>query len=155
MKITTWNNRWLNITSKRRILKNCIFSQHPDIVLLQESKCSPKGRETLKKLISKRHQCISIDALGKSGGLLTFWNKDKFFLQNSLYSKNSLSVILNMPDSSQSICITNVYGPQRIQEKLKMLKDLDAVRQHHRATHWIAGGDYNMITTLVEKKGGL
>jgi len=60
-----------------------------------------------------------------------------------------------MPDSSQSICITNLYGPQRIQEKLKMLKDLDEVKQNHGETHWIGGRDYNMITTLAEKKGGL
>lgn len=60
-----------------------------------------------------------------------------------------------MPDSGQSICVTNVYGPQRLQEKLEMLLDLDEVRQHHGADHWISGGDYNMITNLAEKKGGL
>ena len=36
-----------------------------------------------------------------------------------------------------------------------MLEDLDEVRQHHGANHWILGGDFNMITTLGEKKGGL
>ena len=36
-----------------------------------------------------------------------------------------------------------------------MLLDLDEVRQHHGANHWILGGDYNMITNLAEKKGGL
>ena len=155
MKITTWNIRGLNGTTKRRILKNRLFSLHPDIILLQESKCSPKGTETLKKLVSNSHHCISIDAIGQAGGLLTFWNKRKFFLQNALSTKHSLSIIFNMPDSGQSICITNVYGPQRIQEKLKMLLDLDEVRQHHGANQWILGGDYNMITNLAGKKGGL
>ena len=84
-----------------------------------------------------------------------FWNKNKFFLQNALSNKHSLSVIFNMPDSQQTICITNVYGPQRIQGKFKMLEDLDEVRQHRRTNHWILGGDFNMITTLEEKKGGL
>ena len=36
-----------------------------------------------------------------------------------------------------------------------MLLDLDEVRQHHGANHWILGGDYNVITNLAEKKGGL
>jgi len=36
-----------------------------------------------------------------------------------------------------------------------MLLDLDEVRQHHGANHWILGGDYNMITNLAGKKGGL
>lgn len=60
-----------------------------------------------------------------------------------------------MPDSGHSICVTNVYGSQRLQEKLEMLLDLDEVIQHHGANHWILGGDYNMITNLAEKKGGL
>jgi len=155
MKITTWNIRGLNGTSKRRILKNRLFAQHPDIVLLQESKCSSKSTETLKKLVSNSHQCISIDAIGQAGGLITFWNKSKFIVQNALSTKHSLSVIFNMPDSGHSICVTNIYGPQRLQEKLEMLLDLDEVRQHHGADHWILGGDYNMITNLAEKKGGL
>lgn len=36
-----------------------------------------------------------------------------------------------------------------------MLEDLDEIYQHHGANHWILGGDFNMITTLEEKKGGL
>lgn len=80
MKITTWNITGLNGTKKRRILKYHIFSQHPDIVLLQESKCSPKGTEMLKKLVSNSHQCISIDALRKSGGLIAFWKKKQILL---------------------------------------------------------------------------
>ena len=87
--------------------------------------------------------------------MITFWNKNKFVVHNALSTKHSLSVIFNMPESGQSICVTNVYGPQRLQEKLEMLLDLDEVRQHHGANHWILGGDYNMITNLAEKKGGL
>jgi len=155
MKITTWNIRGLNVTSKRRILENRLFSQHLDIVLLQESKCSSKSMETLKKLISNSHQCISIDAIGQARGLITFWKKRKFIVQNTLSTKHSLSVIVNMPDSWQLIYVTNVYGPQRLQEKLEMLLDLEEVRQHHGVDHWILGGDYNMITNITEKKGGL
>lgn len=76
-------------------------------------------------------------------------------MQNALSTKHFLSIIFNMPDSQQTICITNVYGPQRIQEKFKMLEDLNEIRQHHGANHWILGGDFNMITNLAEKKGGL
>lgn len=84
-----------------------------------------------------------------------FWNKNKFFLQNALSTKHSLLVIFNMPDTKQTICITNVYGPQRIQEKCNMLEDLKEIRHHHGAHHWILSGDFNMITNLAEKKGGL
>lgn len=36
-----------------------------------------------------------------------------------------------------------------------MLEDLNEIIQHHGANHWILGGDFNMITNLAEKKGGL
>jgi len=112
MKIRTWNIRGLNGTLKRLILKNCLFKQSPDLVLLQESKCSANGIEILKKLFAKGFQCISIEAIGQVRGLLIFWNKNKLFMQNALSTKHSLSVIFNKPDSQQMICITNVYGPQ-------------------------------------------
>jgi len=111
MKITTWNIRGLNGTSKRRILKNRLFTQSPDLVLLQESKCSTNGIEMLKKLFAKGFQCTSIEAIGKAGGLLLFWNKNKLFMQNDLSTKHSILVIFNMPNLQQTICITNVYGP--------------------------------------------
>lgn len=36
-----------------------------------------------------------------------------------------------------------------------MLESLNEIKQHHGANHWILGGDFNMITNLAEKKGGL
>ena len=36
-----------------------------------------------------------------------------------------------------------------------MLEDLNKIRNHHGANHWILGGDFNMITNLAEKKRGL
>jgi exonuclease III len=40
MKIITWNIRGLNGRSKQRILRNCVKSEDPDILLLQETKCA-------------------------------------------------------------------------------------------------------------------
>lgn len=36
-----------------------------------------------------------------------------------------------------------------------MLEDLNEIRRYHGANNWILGGDFNMITNLAEKKGGL
>jgi hypothetical protein len=47
-----------------------------------------------------------------------------------------------------------VYGPQRLEEKRIMLVDLENLKAGSCNLHWILVGDFNIITTLVEKKGG-
>eukprot|EP00253_Pinus_taeda_P019282 PITA_19282 len=50
--------------------------------------------------------------------------------------------------------ITNVYGPQRPNDKLGLLDSLGELRDRHAKIPWIMGGDFNMIKSLTEKKGG-
>ena len=55
---------------------------------------------------------------------------------------------------SDTFLITNVYGPQRIDEKLRFLDSLVDLRSRHAEIPWVMGGDFNMIKSLSEKKGG-
>jgi len=48
-----------------------------------------------------------------------------------------------------------VYGPQRIDDKLKFLDSLGDLRDRHVGIPWIVGGDFNMIKSLFEKIGGM
>jgi len=48
----------------------------------------------------------------------------------------------------------NVYGPQRIDEKLKFLDSLIDLRNRHEEIPWVVGGDLNIIKSLSEIKGG-
>jgi len=48
--------------------------------------------------------------------------------------------------------ITNVYGPKKPEEKLKLLTSLEELRERHPVIPWILGGDFNMIQSLTEKK---
>ena len=50
---------------------------------------------------------------------------------------------------------TNVYSPQRLEEKRLLLENLTKLHLRHPNTKAIYGGDFNMITSLREKKGGL
>jgi hypothetical protein len=47
-----------------------------------------------------------------------------------------------------------VYGPQALEEKRRMILDLENLKKQTNNLHWIMVGDFNIITTLVEKKGG-
>jgi hypothetical protein len=52
------------------------------------------------------------------------------------------------------ILCTNVYGPQMLEEKRRMLLDLEDLKTHSNNLHSILAGDFNIITSLVEKRGG-
>jgi endonuclease/exonuclease/phosphatase family metal-dependent hydrolase len=41
-----------------------------------------------------------------------------------------------------------------LEEKRRMLLDLDNLKYRTRNLHWILVGDFNIITTLAEKKWG-
>ena len=48
---------------------------------------------------------------------------------------------------------TNVYSPQRLEDKLQLLDNLSRLQHRHPNAKAIYGGDFNMITSLGEKKG--
>jgi hypothetical protein len=50
--------------------------------------------------------------------------------------------------------LTNVYGPQIPSQKIKLLEFLESYKQDLPRKMWILGGDFNLITSLHEKKGG-
>lgn len=54
----------------------------------------------------------------------------------------------------ETYLLTNVYGPQRLDEKLRFLNSLGDLRDRHVGLPWILSGDFNMIKSLSEKKGG-
>eukprot|EP00253_Pinus_taeda_P005824 PITA_05824 len=57
-------------------------------------------------------------------------------------------------NSSSFLCI-NIYSPQRLEDKLVFLESLNKLMDRHPDANFILGGDFNMITSLMEKKGGL
>jgi len=50
--------------------------------------------------------------------------------------------------------ITNVYGPQKQADKIKLLTSLEGLSARHPNMPWIVAGDFNMIKYLLGKKGG-
>jgi len=51
--------------------------------------------------------------------------------------------------------ITNVYRPQKQEDKFKLLTSLEELRARYLNIPWIIVGEFNMIRSLTEKKGGI
>ena len=50
--------------------------------------------------------------------------------------------------------LSNVYGPSHPREKTNFLNSLEFLAGWVDRSHWVLGGDFNLITNLQEKKGG-
>ena len=53
-----------------------------------------------------------------------------------------------------SFLFVNIYSPQHLEEKLLLLRQLTSLHHRHNTSQAIYGGDFNMITSLEENKGG-
>jgi exonuclease III len=154
MKIITWNIRGLNDRSKQRILRDCIRAENPDVLLLQETKCTGVEAETI--FHRSWHGCdfIHSDSAGASGGLAILWNPNTVTLNRPFSTIGTLTTHFTVTGSTQEGAITNVYGPQSQQDKESFMKWINHIKTLLSTPNWILGGDFNMILTLEEKTGG-
>jgi exonuclease III len=126
----------------------------PDIVLLQETKCASEDIDRLLPYCWRQGRAASIDATGMAGGLTILWNTNVVLMENFFTTKWSITADYRIIGSNKPGHLTNVYGPATPRDKqafLKSLSYLSSLTQHNR---WIVGGDFNIIRSLEEKKGG-
>ena len=64
MKIVSWNIRGCNHPRKTRTLTRKIKQEQPDILVLQETKCSFESMQKIWQKISKGSQVMAIEAEG-------------------------------------------------------------------------------------------
>jgi hypothetical protein len=92
--------------------------------------------------------------VGASGGIAILWNPQTVSLHHPFSTKGTLTTHFKVVASTKEGAITNVYGPQSIQDKESFMQTLQYVKTLIHMPHWIVGGDFNMILTLEEKTGG-
>eukprot|EP00253_Pinus_taeda_P005056 PITA_05056 len=126
----------------------------PDMIFIQETKCSiQKIKEIYSKWLN-RFEFLEVKGENIARGILTLWNPLKIGIIDAEASRNYLSVVIQPVGDMDTYLVTNVYGPQRMDEKLRFLDSLMDLRERYVEMPWIMGGDFNMIKSLSEKKGG-
>ena len=110
-----------------------------------------KIREIHNKCLIK-YEYLKVKANNSAGGILTLCDPHKFGILDAEASRNYLSLVCQLVGHKEIYMITNVYGPEKKEDKLKLLTSLEELRQRHPVIPWILGGDFNMIKSLTEKK---
>ena len=88
-----------------------------------------------KWLIKYEH--LEVKAKNSARGILTLWDPQKFGILDAEASRNYLSLVCQPLGDKEIYMITNVYGPQKQANKLKLLISLEDLRARHPNMSWI------------------
>lgn len=125
------------------------------MVFIQETKCSmDKIREIYNKWLIK-YEYLEVKTSNSTEGIFTLWDPQKIGILDVEASKNYLSLVCQPVGDKEIYMITNVYGPQNLADKLKLLISLEYLRARHPNMPWTIAGDFNMIRSLSKKEGGI
>jgi hypothetical protein len=97
---------------------------------------------------------VAIGGHQMAGGILTLWNLQVLSLIAVEATRHTLMIHMQIIGNTEVILCTNVYGPQVSEEKRGMIRDLGDLKTRSNNLQWILVGDFNIITSLAEKKRG-
>ena len=108
--------------------------EKPDMIFIQETKCSvEKIREIHSKWLIK-YEYIEVKANKVARGILTLWNPKKHGILDAEASRNYLSMVIQHLGDKEVYLLTNVYGPQKSDDKLRLLTSLEELKQDIRVS---------------------
>jgi hypothetical protein len=111
MKIMSFNCRGLAGALKKPSLKRVIATEHPDVLLLQETMGVGEEVKSSLELLLPGWNFITVDAMGRSGGLATGWNSHNIQVINTWGLDSGLGITVLTPELKDVIHILNIYGP--------------------------------------------
>ena len=111
MKVVSWNCRGLGGMQKLEVIKRFKLMEIASILLIQETKKSAEDNIAIIKNIWPKGTGLAISASGASGGILCWWNSDKFELRSAIENRNWILIKLENKGSKEQFWIGNVYGP--------------------------------------------
>lgn len=154
MKFASWNINGLVSKRKQRLLSNIMKQVAPDVIFIQETKGSIQKIKEIHSKWLNSFEFIEVKAENTIGGIVTLWNPQKIGIIDVEASRDYLSVVMQPMGDKETYLVTNVYGPQKMDDKLWFLNYLEDLKDRYAGIPWIMGGDFNMIKSLSEKKGG-
>ncbi|XP_042944769.1 uncharacterized protein LOC122278652 [Carya illinoinensis] len=151
MKSLSWNARGLGNPRGIRALHDLVKKEGPDIMFLQETKVSSRIMDRVKYQVGL-HNCLTVDCEGRSGGLSLLWRQEVELTIKS-FSKHHIDAEVKDSDNKGWWQVTGLY---RHPETSRREETWDLMRSLSRGAHerWLVMGDFNEITSRMEKKGG-
>ncbi|KAL8516062.1 hypothetical protein ACS0TY_014658 [Phlomoides rotata] len=154
MKILTYNIRGLGSKAKLREVRELIREHKIDFCCIQESK-----KEVIDEFLCRavwgegNFSWAFREADGRSGGLLSVWNSDKFAIVSNWHMLGA--VIVNGLWGADRIqcCIINVYAPCPLVDRIDLWDRLLGTLNQVAPSCICLAGDFNSIRRVSERAG--
>ena len=154
MKIVSWNCRGLGCTQKLEVIKRFKSMESASILLLQETKKLSEDSIMAIKSIWPNGNSIATNSIGASGGLLCWWNTDKFELLSAIENRNWLLIKSENKESKDQFWVGNVYGPTLNVQKDSFWSSLEEQCEDKKLLPCFIAGDFNTTISAAERRGG-
>ncbi|RVW33074.1 putative ribonuclease H protein [Vitis vinifera] len=153
MKIISWNTRGLGSKKKRRVVKDFLRSEKPDVVMFQETKKEECDRRFVGSVWTARNKdWAALPACGASGGILIIWDAKKLSREEVVLGSFSVSIKFAL-NGCESLWLSAVYGPNNSALRKDFWVELSDIAGL-ASPRWCVGGDFNVIRRSSEKLGG-
>lgn len=124
-------------------------------MIIQETKAIEVKTKEILKSFKPQYEVVDQDDRGSFGGLAILSNPGKIiFLEWISLPRILLGQFLHI-GSRDCVLFIGVYGPHIPREKGVFLQNLKKLRKSYMEYFWIVGRDFNVISSLEEKKGGI
>ena len=124
------------------------------ILLIQETKKSAEDSIANIKSFWPKGTGLATNASGTSGGLLCWWNSDKFGMISAIENRNWLLIKLENKESKEIFWIGNVYGPTMNAQKDSFWTPLEEQCEGKKLLPYFISGDFNVTISADEHRGG-
>lgn len=101
-----------------------------------------------------KEKIVVITAEGSYGGLGLSWDPSQLNMKSLSQNSYVLSTSFHLLGTNLHGFLSNVYGPQASIRKQEMLMHIHSLNDIVDTHKWVIGGNFNIITSLREKKGG-
>ncbi|TYH95086.1 hypothetical protein ES332_A12G083300v1 [Gossypium tomentosum] len=135
---------------KASVNRNCRLAR-ANVCFLQETKLELINIDVVRKLWGDDNcEFRFVAAKGRSGGLLTMWNKDEFLFSKEWSDGRVLVIEGRWIKEDLEVVLINIYAPNLASEQKVLWAVLMELRFQF-ASPWIMGGDFNVVRSRSER----
>ena len=149
------NIRGIGVEGKCGWVRKLKTENGVSVLALQETRTGNVGVSEMRRFWGTGDmETESVDARGRSGGLVTVWDPKKFSKCRVEVHRNFILVSGFLKDDDSKLNILNVYAPQKLQEKKNLWNLLLGVMRICQGM-WCCLGDFNAVRYPEERKNSV
>ena len=156
MKYLSWNVPGLRDDRRRGTVGRYLREWGADIICLQETMTCQTDQQFWMVLgWGTPGAATSINASGRSGGLLLAWKEDLFEVIATWQGRHIAAARLASRADGYQMVAASAYGPTAVQKREELREDLSQLCTIFSRIPLIIGGDFDVTLALEDRPNGL